>query len=222
VFVVTHPETGKPVGDFRLWWPYVTGASFEQRNSLVVGFMMGFAVIPIVFTITEDFKGTRGGYYISGDMDDHTGAVRCLDPEFKHQAVVSYRSPFHRIVFPSKRGNPFTGQRGNSGTVTPKPPQEKGSNVEVGDTNATKKKGRGRPKGAKNRPKEVVAAEKAARAEEKLAKLVQDFAELMANEGSLVNPTHNWFLSTAHTAADIDETLEHADAAFRTMANTTA
>jgi phosphate transport system permease protein len=54
VFVVIHPETGKPVGDFRLWWPYVTGASFEQRNSLVVGFMMGFAVIPIVFTITED------------------------------------------------------------------------------------------------------------------------------------------------------------------------
>ena len=33
-------------GDFRLWWPHVTGASFEQRNSLVVGFMMGFAVIP--------------------------------------------------------------------------------------------------------------------------------------------------------------------------------
>ena len=54
VFVVIHPETGKLVGDFRLWWPYVTGASFEQRNSLVVGFMMGFAVIPIVFTITED------------------------------------------------------------------------------------------------------------------------------------------------------------------------
>ena len=41
-------------GDFRQWWPRVTGASFEQRNSLVVGFMMGFAVIPIVFTITED------------------------------------------------------------------------------------------------------------------------------------------------------------------------
>jgi phosphate transport system permease protein len=53
-FVVIHPETGKPVGDFRLWWPHITGASFEQRNSLVVGFMMGFAVIPIVFTITED------------------------------------------------------------------------------------------------------------------------------------------------------------------------
>jgi phosphate transport system permease protein len=41
-------------GDFRQWWPRVTGASFDQRNSLVVGFMMGFAVIPIIFTISED------------------------------------------------------------------------------------------------------------------------------------------------------------------------
>lgn len=53
-FVVTDPATGQTVADFRLWWPRVTGASFEQRNSLVVGFMMGFAVIPIIFTITED------------------------------------------------------------------------------------------------------------------------------------------------------------------------
>ena len=41
-------------GDFRQWWPRVTGSSFDQRNSLVVGFMMGFAVIPIIFTISED------------------------------------------------------------------------------------------------------------------------------------------------------------------------
>jgi phosphate transport system permease protein len=53
-FVVTDPATGNRVADFRLWWPQVTGLSFEQRNSLVVGFMMGFAVIPIVFTISED------------------------------------------------------------------------------------------------------------------------------------------------------------------------
>ena len=53
-FVVTDPATGNQVADFRLWWPQVTGLRFEQRNSLVVGFMMGFAVIPIVFTISED------------------------------------------------------------------------------------------------------------------------------------------------------------------------
>ena len=54
IFVVTDPSSGARVGDFRLWWPQVTGTPFEQRNSLVVGFMMGFAVIPIIFTIAED------------------------------------------------------------------------------------------------------------------------------------------------------------------------
>jgi phosphate transport system permease protein len=54
LFVVTDPASGARIADFRRWWPQVIGASFEQRNSLVVGFMMGFAVIPIIFTITED------------------------------------------------------------------------------------------------------------------------------------------------------------------------
>ncbi|MDP1579970.1 MAG: ABC transporter permease subunit [Candidatus Didemnitutus sp.] len=54
VFVVSDPSTGVRIADFRLWWPSVTGTPFEQRNSLVVGFMMGFAVIPIIFTIAED------------------------------------------------------------------------------------------------------------------------------------------------------------------------
>jgi phosphate transport system permease protein len=54
LFVVTDPTSGQRVADFRLWWPAVTGTPFEQRNSLVVGFMMGFAVIPIIFTIAED------------------------------------------------------------------------------------------------------------------------------------------------------------------------
>ncbi len=54
VCVVTDPVTGKQTADFRLWWPQVTGSGFDQRNSLVVGFMMGFAVIPVLFTIAED------------------------------------------------------------------------------------------------------------------------------------------------------------------------
>ncbi|MEI6536433.1 MAG: ABC transporter permease subunit, partial [Verrucomicrobiaceae bacterium] len=54
VCVVTDPATGKQTADFRLWWPKVTGCGFDQRNSLVVGFMMGFAVIPVLFTIAED------------------------------------------------------------------------------------------------------------------------------------------------------------------------
>ncbi len=54
LFIVEDTATGQLVADFRLWWPRAVGISFEQRNSLVVGFMMGFAVIPIIFTITED------------------------------------------------------------------------------------------------------------------------------------------------------------------------
>ncbi len=54
LFVTQDPSTGKLVADFRLWWPHATGLPFEQRNSLIVGFMMGFAVIPIIFTIAED------------------------------------------------------------------------------------------------------------------------------------------------------------------------
>lgn len=53
-FVVKDPATGERIADFRLWWPTVTGTPYNQRNSLVVGFMMGFAVIPIIFTIAED------------------------------------------------------------------------------------------------------------------------------------------------------------------------
>lgn len=53
-FVVTNPDTGEQIADFRLWWPDFTGATYTQRNSLIVGFMMGFAVIPIIFTIAED------------------------------------------------------------------------------------------------------------------------------------------------------------------------
>jgi phosphate transport system permease protein len=46
--------SGAEVADFRRWWSATTGGSYEQRNSLVVGFMIGFAVIPIIFTITDD------------------------------------------------------------------------------------------------------------------------------------------------------------------------
>jgi phosphate transport system permease protein len=40
-------------GDFRSWL-FDWGGRFDQRNCIVVGFAMGFAVIPIIFTISED------------------------------------------------------------------------------------------------------------------------------------------------------------------------
>jgi phosphate transport system permease protein len=66
LFTVTDPTTGVKVADFRQWWPHVTGADYQQRNSLVVGFIMGFAVIPIIFTITEDALSNVPPALISG------------------------------------------------------------------------------------------------------------------------------------------------------------
>ncbi|ANG64962.1 phosphate ABC transporter permease [Marinobacterium aestuarii] len=41
-------------GDLRLWVSQTMGISYDQRNALVVGIAMGFAVIPTIFSITED------------------------------------------------------------------------------------------------------------------------------------------------------------------------
>ena len=41
-------------GDFRTWLKAAFDVSYDQRNAIIVGFAMGFAVIPIIFTICED------------------------------------------------------------------------------------------------------------------------------------------------------------------------
>ena len=41
-------------GSYRTWLQTALGVTYDQRNCLVVGFAMGFAVIPIIFTISED------------------------------------------------------------------------------------------------------------------------------------------------------------------------
>lgn len=41
-------------GDFQSWLKESLGLVYDQRNCLVVGLAMGFAVIPIIFTIAED------------------------------------------------------------------------------------------------------------------------------------------------------------------------
>jgi phosphate transport system permease protein len=47
-------ETAAFQGDFKHWLNGALGLVYDQRNSLVVGIAMGFAVIPIIFTISED------------------------------------------------------------------------------------------------------------------------------------------------------------------------
>ena len=41
-------------GDFKDWFFRMFDLRYDQRNMLVVGFAMGFTVIPIIFTISED------------------------------------------------------------------------------------------------------------------------------------------------------------------------
>ena len=47
-------ETSFFGGDMRSWLTNEMGIDFDQRNALVVGAAMGFAVIPTIFSITED------------------------------------------------------------------------------------------------------------------------------------------------------------------------
>ncbi len=41
-------------GNFQAWLLDATGLPYDQRNAVVVGIAMGFAVIPIIFAISED------------------------------------------------------------------------------------------------------------------------------------------------------------------------
>lgn len=47
-------ETNILRGDYREWFSSVLGLKYDQRNAVVVGIAMGFAVIPLIFTISED------------------------------------------------------------------------------------------------------------------------------------------------------------------------
>ncbi|TPW12988.1 MAG: phosphate transport system permease protein, partial [Halothiobacillaceae bacterium] len=41
-------------GDMRQWLTNEMGIAFDQRNAIIVGIAMGFAIIPLVFSIAED------------------------------------------------------------------------------------------------------------------------------------------------------------------------
>lgn len=67
-FVVTDPESGTRLADFRLWWSQYSGDTFQQRNSLVIGIMLGFAVIPLIFTLTEEALSNVPQSLVSGSL----------------------------------------------------------------------------------------------------------------------------------------------------------
>ena len=54
-FVMSQPlEIWFFAGDMRNWLTNDLGIPFDQRNAMVVGFAMGFAVIPTIYSIAED------------------------------------------------------------------------------------------------------------------------------------------------------------------------
>jgi phosphate transport system permease protein len=55
-------------GDYRTWLREALGLTYDQRNSLVVGFAMGFAVVPIIFTIAEDSLSSVPPHLVAGSL----------------------------------------------------------------------------------------------------------------------------------------------------------
>lgn len=55
-------------GDYRTWLLHVFGLAYDQRNSLVVGIAMGFAVIPIIYTIAEDSLSNVPKHLTAGSL----------------------------------------------------------------------------------------------------------------------------------------------------------
>jgi phosphate transport system permease protein len=55
-------------GDYRGWLLNALGLTYDQRNSLVVGLAMGFAVIPIIFTIAEDSLSNVPPHLTAGSL----------------------------------------------------------------------------------------------------------------------------------------------------------
>ncbi len=55
-------------GDMRHWLTISAGIDFDQRNAMVIGFAMGFALIPTIFSVTEDAIYNVPTYLVNGSL----------------------------------------------------------------------------------------------------------------------------------------------------------
>ncbi|HEX6862799.1 MAG TPA: ABC transporter permease subunit [Thermoanaerobaculia bacterium] len=55
-------------GSFQSWLGETTGLAYDQRNAVVVGLAMGFAVIPIIFAIAEDAFSNVPSNLVAGSL----------------------------------------------------------------------------------------------------------------------------------------------------------
>ncbi|HEX2054939.1 MAG TPA: ABC transporter permease subunit [Nitrospiraceae bacterium] len=55
-------------GDFRQWVLDAFGVHYDQRNAVVVGIVMGFAIIPIIYSIAEEALSNVPKHLIAGSL----------------------------------------------------------------------------------------------------------------------------------------------------------
>lgn len=55
-------------GDYRAWLYSKFGISVDQRNSVVAGIAVGFAVVPVIFTLAEDTLSSVPKHLVAGSL----------------------------------------------------------------------------------------------------------------------------------------------------------
>ncbi|MFT6093749.1 MAG: phosphate transport system permease protein [Pseudohongiellaceae bacterium] len=75
-------------GDMQQWLSSELGISYDQRNAMVVGFAMGFAVIPTVYSIAEDAIFT-----VPRDLSDGSLALGATSWQSLYHVVLPMASP---------------------------------------------------------------------------------------------------------------------------------
>lgn len=68
IFLGDFIENTVFLGSFTDWLYQSAGVNYDQRNALVIGIAMGFAVIPIIFTISEDALSNVPQHLVSGSL----------------------------------------------------------------------------------------------------------------------------------------------------------
>ena len=54
--------------DYKAWFATHWGLRYDQRNALIVGFAMGFAIVPIIFSISEESLSNVPRHLIAGSL----------------------------------------------------------------------------------------------------------------------------------------------------------
>ncbi len=54
--------------DYKTWFASHWGLRYDQRNAIVVGFAMGFAIVPIIFSISEEALSNVPRHLIAGSL----------------------------------------------------------------------------------------------------------------------------------------------------------